>query len=111
MGVRMQINDEGQATGKFNANTINTVNVFLKTDGTNEWESKGLQTTKEGDMIVVSSRGTGRMANPTTGTWQGDAIFMTQSPKLAWLNNTKGWIEGSGDMAQGTYHGKIYAKK
>ncbi len=110
-GVKMELNDEGQITGKFNGNSLNTVNVFLKPDGTNEWESKGIQTTREGDMVVVSSRGTGHMSNPTTGSWQGEAVFMTQSPKLAWLNNTKGWIEGSGDMAQGTYKGKIFAKK
>ncbi len=110
-GVRLQMNDEGQTTGKYNAGVINTVNVFLKTDGTHEWESKGIQTTRDGDFVVVSGRGTGRMANPTTGTWQGEVAFMTQSPKLAWLNNTKGWIEGSGDVAQGTYQGKVYAKK
>ena len=110
-GVKMEINDEGQITGKFNGGQINTVNVFLKPDGTNEWESKALANTREGDMVVISSRGTGHMSNPTTGAWQGEAVFMTQSPKLAWLNTTKGWIEGSGDMAQGTYKGKIYAKK
>lgn len=110
-GVRMEINDQGQVTGKFNGNSLNTVNVFLKPDGTNEWEGKGIQTSRDGDMVVISSRGTGHMSSPTTGMWQGEAFFMTQSPKLAWLNNTKGWIEGSGDMVQGTYKGKVYAKK
>ncbi len=110
-GVRLQMNDEGQATGKYNAGMINTVNVFLKPDGTNEWENKGIQTTRDGDFVVVSGRGTGRMANPTTATWQGEIAFMTQSPKLAWLNNTKGWVEGTGDMTQNTYQAKVYAKK
>lgn len=110
-GLRMEMNDESQTSGKFNGQGINTVNVFLKPDGTNEWEGKGFQTSREGDMIVMSSRGTGRMASPTNGQWQGEVFFMTQSPKLAWLNNTKGWIEGSGDMAQRTFHGKVYAKK
>lgn len=110
-GVRLQMNNEGQVTGKFNGGEINTINVFLKADGTNEWEAKGIQNSRDGDMIVVSSRGTGRISGPNTGSWQGEAIFMTQSPKLAWLNNTKGWVEGSGDMAQGTYKGKVYAKK
>ena len=110
-GVRLQMNDEGQVTGKLNANQMNTINLFLKPDGTNEWEGKALINTREGDMVVVSSKGTGAMANPTTGTWQGEAFFMTQSPKLSWLNNSKGWIEGSGDMATGTYRGKVYAKK
>jgi len=110
-GVRMQMNDEGQITGRINAGQINTVNLFLKPDGTNEWESKGLVNTKEGDMVVISGRGTGQMANPTTGTWQGESFFMTQSPRLSWLNNSKGWIEGSADMASGTYRAKVYSKK
>ncbi len=110
-GVSIQMNDEGQTTGRLNANQINTVNIFLKPDGTNEWEGKGLINTREGDMVVVSSRGTGSMSNPTTGAWQGESFFMTQSPRLSWLNNSKGWIEGSGDMAAGTYRAKIYAKK
>ncbi len=110
-GVKLEMNNEGQCTGKLNANELNTINVFMKPDGTNEWENKGILNTRDGDMVVVSSRGTGHMSSPNTGAWQGEAIFMTQSPKLAWLNTTKGWIEGSGDMATGTYKGKIYAKK
>ncbi len=110
-GVRVEMNDEGQTTGKYNARHMETTTLFLKTDGTSEWETKGIETTKDDDMIVVSGRGTGRNTSPTAATWQGDIHFMTQSPKLAWLNNTKGWVEGSGDLAQGTFHGKVYAKK
>ncbi len=110
-GVKMQMGDETQCTGKVNAEWIDTFDVFMKTDGTHDWESKGIQTTREGDFIAVSGRGTSRMSGPTTGTWQGELVFMTQSPKLAWLNNTKGWVEGSFDMAQRTYHGKVSAKK
>ena len=110
-GVALQMNDESQITGRLNANAINTINVFLKADGTNDWEGKGILNTREGDMVIVSSRGTGQMANPTTGTWTGESFFMTQSPRLSWLNNSKGWIEGSGDMATGTFRGKVYAKK
>ena len=110
-GVKLQMNDESQSTGKFNASQINTIDLFMKTDVTQDWESRGIQNTKDCDFIVVSGRGTGRMSNPTTGTWQGELVFMTQSPRLAWLNNTKGWVEGTGDMAQGTYRAKVYAKK
>jgi len=51
------------------------------------------------------------MASPQTGTWEGELHFMTQSPKLAWLNNSTGWVEGQGNMATGESSGKIYAKK
>jgi len=51
------------------------------------------------------------MSGPTTGNWEGELHFMTQSPKLSWLNNSTGWAEGQGNMATGESHGKIYAKK
>jgi hypothetical protein len=110
-GIRMEMNDQGQLTGKLNAGQISTINMFQKPDGNSEWEGKGLINTRDGDMVVVSSRGTGSSAGPGTATWHGEMIFMTQSPKLSWLNNSKGWVEGSADMASGTYKAKVYAKK
>lgn len=59
-GVRMEANDEGRITGKYNASTMDTVNVFIKTDGSQEWEAKGIQATPEGDFITTWGRGTGR---------------------------------------------------
>ena len=90
-GVKMQTSDQGQSTGKIKIGEITTVDIFMKPDGTQEWESKAVQRTPEGDMIAVSGRRTGRMAE-TAGAWQGELFFMTQSPKLAWLNNAKGWV-------------------
>lgn len=110
-GVKMQMNDEARSTGKLNGAQINTVDAFMKTDGTQDWESRALLNTPEGDMVIVSGRGTGRRPNPNLATWQGDLVFMSQAPRLSWLNNTKGWVEGSAEMAQGTYQAKIYAKK
>ncbi len=111
MGVRIETNDQGEGTGKFNSTFMQTVSIFLKTDGTSEWEGKGIQTTKEGDFIVVNGRGKGRNTGPTTASWEGDVIFMTQSQKLSWLNSTKGWVEGAGDLATGEFHGKLYSRK
>ena len=111
MGVRMEINDEGMITGKYNANHIETVTVFQKPDGTNEWETKGIEMTNEGDFIVVSGRGTGTSPTPTTGAWEGEVVFMTRSQKLAWLNTTDGWIEGTGNLQTGEFQGKVYARK
>jgi len=111
MGVKLEINDQAQFAGKYNANSMETVSVFQKKDGTNEWETKGIQMTNEGDFIVVNGRGTGKNTGPTTASWEGEVVFMTQSSKLAWLNTTKGWIEGSGDNAKGEFNGKLYALK
>jgi len=109
--VRLEMNDHGDVSGKYHAGHIDTVSVNLKTDGTNEWQLKSIHNTKDGDMVVVWGGGKGHMSNPTTGTWEGELHFMTQSPKLAWLNNSTGWVEGQGNMSTGESSGKIYAKK
>jgi hypothetical protein len=110
-GIHLEQNTVDQATGKFNAAGFTTVNVKQKTDGTSSWEQKGIMNTMEGDFVALWGKGTGKQSGPTTATWEGEVHFMTQSPKLAWLNNTKGWVEGSGDQAAGTFQGKIYENK
>jgi hypothetical protein len=110
-GVQIEFNDRGEISGKYHGGHIETVSVNLKTDGTNEWQTKSIHNTKDGDMVVVWGGGKGRTTGPQTGTWEGELHFMTQSPKLAWLNNSTGWIEGQANMATGESSGKIYAKK
>ncbi len=110
-GIKMQINDVGQISGKLNGNHMETVTVWQKNDGTNEWETKGIEVTTEGDFLAVMGKGTGKNTSPTGSEWTGEVTYMTQSPKLAWLNSTKGWVEGTGDALKGEFHGKVYAMK
>ncbi len=108
-GVKMEMNDEGQVTGKYNANFMETININLKPDGTSTWEGKGLQMAGS-DMLVVTGKGTGKQTSPTTISFEGEQTFMTQSPKLSWLNNTKGWIEGTANQAERQFTAKVYKK-
>ena len=110
-GVRIASNGTGQFTGKYTASQMDTVNVSLNRDGTSQYETKALQNTMEGDFVVVTSRGNGKSTGPTTVAFEGEVAFMTQSQKLAWLNTTKGWIEGMSNNATGEYQAKIYAQK
>jgi hypothetical protein len=110
-GFHLEQNTNDTVTGKFNAAGFSTVIVKQKTDGTSDFEQKGILNTMEGDFVAMWGKGTGKQTGPTTATWTGEVHFMTQSPKLAWLNDTKGWVEGSGDQAAGTFHGKIYENK
>ena len=108
-GIRMEQNDQGEITGKYNGRHLGTVTLLSKPDGTVEWESKAMQTTEEGDTLVYWGSGTGRSkANPAT--WTGELTCMTQSPRLAWLNNAKVHIEGTTDQATGEIRGKAYTK-
>jgi hypothetical protein len=109
-GVIMEMNDAGDITGKYNARFMETTSIHIKPDGTMTYEGRGIQNSGP-DMIVTTGKGTARNPTPTTTSWEGEITFMTQSPKLSWLNNTKGWQEGTANMADQTFTAKVYAKK
>ncbi len=109
-GIRLEANLAGDVVGPtYSGRDATTLSFFLRTDGTFDWEGKAIDTTKEGDMIIATSYGTGRMAGPTTSKSEGETIFATQSPKLSWLNNKKCRLEGTGDMVTGDTHVKVIA--
>jgi hypothetical protein len=110
-GITLDINQNIQTKGKVNAQGVATTTVWNKTDGTSQWENKGILTTNEGDFVAVWGKGTGKNMSPTTQAWEGEVNFMAQSPKLAWLNNAKVWTEGTGDQAKGEGHAKFYQQK
>jgi hypothetical protein len=90
---------------------METVNVSLNRDGTIQYDTKAIQNTLEGDFVVITSRGSGKSTGPMTVAFEGAAVFMTQSTKLAWLNTSKGWIEGTTNNATGEYQLKVYSQK
>ena len=80
---------------------METADVKLKMDGTNEWDVKAMEMTKEGDVVMATGSGTGRQESAMVGSFKGEVTFMTNSPRLSWLNNTKGWVEGITDQKNG----------
>jgi hypothetical protein len=109
--IQLEMNDRGEVTGKLQGGHMDTVSVKMKMDGTSEWQVKSIMNTKDGDLVVVRGGGKGRSTSPQTANWDGELHFMTQSPRLSWLNNTTGWVEGQGNMATQESTAKIYAKK
>jgi hypothetical protein len=110
-GVYISSNGTGQFTGKYSASQMDTVNVSMNIDGSSTYDTKTLQNTLDGDFIVINSRGVGKSTGPTNVAFEGEAVFMTQSKKLAWLNTSKGWIEGTANNATGEYQAKFYTQK
>ena len=53
-----------------------------------------MEMTKESDIVMITGKGTGRQESVMTGSFKGEVTYMTNSPRLTWLNNTKGWVEG-----------------
>ncbi len=109
-GVRMEVNIEGEIKGKLNARSIDTTNVLFKTDGTYDYETKSVATTTEGDTVVLWGSGTGRSTGPMTASFEGEVHYMTQSPRLDWLNNATARTEGTVDRMSREIQGKAYKK-
>jgi hypothetical protein len=108
LGAKLELNAEGGLTGpKLNSKHLETVNEFLKTDGTFEWETKAMEMTMEGDVIVGSARGTGKPTGATTFWGEGEGLYMTQSTRLASFNGLRVKVEVTGDQATGEYVVKV----
>ncbi len=115
-GAMVQYNSQGEVKGKYHGIHMETVDVKLKMDGTNEWDVKAMEITKEGDVVMATGSGTGRQENVMEGSFKGEVTYMTNSPRLSWLNNTKGWVEGMTDQKNGeasmkVYHAPVKAEK
>jgi hypothetical protein len=105
-GALIQYNSSGEVKGKYRANHLETADVKMKMDGTNEWELRAVEMTQEGDVIMVSGKGAGRQNN-----FSGEVMYMTNSPRLSWLNNTKARLEGWTDMKSNEATLRIWPEK
>ena len=110
-GVRISYNMQGTVRGQYDAQHMETVDVFTRPDGTSEFEARGIDQTPEGDMILITAKGTGQQVSPTSGQAKGEATFMTMSKKLEWLNSAKGRFEGTFNTSTGEFIAKIFAQK
>lgn len=108
LGVKIEFNGEGQfAGGKLNSRHLETTSMFQKPDGTFEWEAKAMEATMDGEMAVFNGKGTGKSTGPSTIWGEGDGIYMTRSPGLAWLNGLRVRVEVTGDRVTRDYSIKV----
>ncbi len=110
-GVKIELNFEGQTKGKFEGRYFGTSDLVQKIDNTIELDTRILETTHDGDMIIYYGKGHGKMTGPDWNNWQAEVEFMTMSPKLSWLNGKKALVEGSTNIAKGEIQTKIYELK
>ena len=108
-GIKLEINWQGQTTGKYTAGHTETATITQKMDATADWETKAMEMTPEGDVITITGKGHGSDKYPSS-TWEGELKYMTMSPRLSWLNNKKIWIEGLNNIATGEVQSKAYEK-
>lgn len=110
-GVRISYNLQGQVKGQYDAAHIETVDAMFKPDGTYDFEARGMDQTKDGDMVLIRSKGTGRQLSPTSVHAEGESIFQTQSTKLGWLNSAKTRFEGTYNTDSGEFIAKVFTQK
>ena len=110
-GAMVQYNSMGEFKGKYHATHFETADVKLKMDGTNEWQVRAMEITKEGDVVMITGSGTGKQDRPMEGSFKGEVTYMTNSPRLSWLNNTKGMIEGINDQRNNEATIKVWPEK
>ena len=109
-GARLEYNLQGQVTGRYNAQHIETVNALLKPDATGEYEIRIVETTSDGDVILGTGKGKARTESSGMIMVEGETKLMTSSKKLAWVNNIKGRHEGSYNPATGESLLRLHAK-
>jgi hypothetical protein len=107
-GAKMQYNSVGEMKGKYSGMHIETTDITQRADGTNDWQVRAIETTHDGDMILISGTGAGRMLGNNKSSIQGELTFTTLSPRLTNLNNTRGWVEGTMDFKKGESTMKVY---
>jgi hypothetical protein len=110
-GIQMEVNSVGEVNGKYDATHAETSENTLKADGTMSWEARAIETTKDGDVIFVNGCGTGEPLKGTEMSVKGELLYLTNSAKLRWLNNTKANVEGVTDTVSGEGQFKISASK
>jgi len=58
-GIKLEINWQGQTTGKYTAGHTETATITQKMDATADWETKAMEMTPEGDVITITGKGHG----------------------------------------------------
>lgn len=94
-GARLSFNLQGEVKGKYNAARVETIDALIRPDGTAEFEGRMVDTTAEGEAILVPMKGSMKPVSPTMLQVQGTESFVTASKKYAWLNSAKARFEAT----------------
>jgi hypothetical protein len=108
LGIVLEQNSTLEAEGEFEGAGYSTVTIHLKPDGSSQYEQKGFVTTPTGELVSLRGRGTGKNTSPTKATWEGEVEITSAAPSLAELNDNTYRIHGTGDQAEGEFHGTIF---
>jgi len=82
--------------------------VLMKLDTTTEFSVKSI-IFSNGEPVIVMGKGTGGVFDSNLNKKiEEDLVFQTPSPRLAYLNTTKGRSEGVFNLGTGVFSFKVY---
>jgi hypothetical protein len=110
-GVRLENNLEGESKGVYNASFYGTINLLSKPDRTIDYEVRQIDTTSDGETVLLYYKGKSIIDSPTHNHFAGETTFQTQSKKLGWLNGIKARVEGEYDPVKGENTFRVYGKR
>ena len=110
-GIRLDSNLEGEATGVYDATFYATITMLVRPDRTIDYEARQIDTTSDGDTVLVYYKGSSIIESPTRNRFVGETTFQTASEKLAWLNGVKAHHEGEYDPVAGENDFRVYGKR
>ncbi len=110
-GIRLEDNLEGESKGVYNASFYGTINLLAKPDGTIDYEVRQIDTTSDGDTVLLYFKGKSIIENPTHNKFVGENTFQTSSKNLAWLNGIKARHEGEYNPVAGENNFRVYGKR
>ncbi len=108
-GVNLEYNLEGETSGRLNGHTVATVSALIKPDRSSVYEGRGITTTDDGEIVLLTNKGKGRPEGPLSLSEAEDS-YMTSSSRLAWLNNTKTQSKTTYNRITGEGSTKAYTK-
>lgn len=105
----LQYNSSGDVKGRYHGIHMETSDVNFKMDGTMDWQIHALESTKEGDAIMITGNGTGMMeTDGHKGTLKGQIVYVSNSSSLSWINNLSADVDGEFDLKNKEISMKIY---
>lgn len=108
-GAMLQYNSSGDVKGRYHAIHMETSDVTLKMDGTMDWQVRAIESTKEGDNIMITGNGTGMIeSDGYKGTFKGQIVYMSNSSRLSWINNLRADVDGEVDLKDKDISIKVY---
>ena len=85
-GIRLEDNLEGESKGVYNASFYGTINLLAKPDGTIDYEVRQIDTTSDGDTVLLYFKGKSIIESPTHNKFVGDLPDLIKEARMAQRN-------------------------